>query len=166
MKDIVLLICLMNIFFTDIHAQVDSPCIDTATVYLKNGKCFNEKMGIAFLNSYYCEKQFYFYKNKWIKKNCQPTEILYGSKTINICKNRTYFFFKTKAGSLIAEGNWNIEYFSGYYKDYYLNGNIKSEGEKFSDYKIKKWNYYNAEGKRIREEIYDEKGVLISSSNF
>lgn len=151
---------------TSVSTQSNKSCLDTATVYLKNEKCFNDRMGVAFLNSYYCEKRFYFYTNKWIKKNCQPTEILYGSKKINICKNSTYFLFKTKAGSLIAEGNWNIEYFSGFYKDYYPNGNIKSEGEKFSDCKVNKWNYYNAEGKRIREEIYDEMGILISSSNF
>ncbi|CAN5462291.1 hypothetical protein BH10BAC1_BH10BAC1_16100 [soil metagenome] len=141
----------------------NNSCVDTAIVKLKHFSDFNNQMGVEFLNSYYLKNTFYFYKTRKIKKNAIATEKIYSNGDLTLCKNKSYFYFYTKSGKLVAEGNWFIEFFMGRYKDYYESGRIKSEGCYYSENKDKTWKYYSEEGKLLKQEEYDN-GNLMSST--
>lgn len=64
--------------------------------------------------------------------------------------------FYTPSCELVAEGVWYYQGFNGFYRDYYDNGNIKSEGSFSSnDYKDGIWKYYDKFGNEIRIEEWD-----------
>ena len=156
---VVFYLCFLNSF----SANEKNICVDTAFVIFKKYTDYNKQtLARNFLDSHYLNDTLYYYKNKEIKKRAQPMGKAYGA-TFDVCRGKSYFFFYTKRGKLIAEGNWHIEGFVGSYKEYYKNGNPKLDGFYSGDLKIKLWKYYNESGKLIKEEEYDEKGNLLPS---
>lgn len=74
-----------------------------------------------------------------------------------------YFIFYDEENRIVEEGCWGYEVsFTGYYKSYHTNGNIKEEGYYtelcdstfFPGQKTGKWNYYKADGKLEKQLKY------------
>jgi antitoxin component YwqK of YwqJK toxin-antitoxin module len=62
-------------------------------------------------------------------------------------------------GVVIAEGIVDEKgLYQGFWKEFYLNGNIKSEGEYKNGKKTGKWKYYHENGKIEQEGSYNSKG--------
>lgn len=155
-------LCLLNSF----SANEQKNCIDTAVVLLKKHKDYSPQLlARNFLSSYYFRDTLFYDPSKKIKKKAQPTNKAYGT-VFDVCRNKSYFIIRTNKGKPIAEGYWLIEYFSGQYKEFYKNGNLKFEGFYLGDLKIKNWKYYNESGKLIKEEVHDEKGNVTSTKNY
>src|SRR4051812_22632840 len=78
----------------------------------------------------------------------------------NHCKY--YIFLAKDAKTILEEGWWYRDCFSGFYKKYFENGNIKEQGYYteacdsiyFTGQKIGKWNYYSKDGKSIKTVSY------------
>lgn len=77
-----------------------------------------------------------------------------------------YCRFYYENGNMVQEGvSGNELFFIGKIKSYHQNGIIAEEGS-YSDnfcYRNKKvglWKYYNEQGKLIKEEMYNDKGIL------
>lgn len=107
--------------------------IDSATFSIN---IVGKKKNIFYSNT---EKKFRYKKNKSIWND-----------------NGSYFIFYLykKNGRKLEEGYWAIEaWHDGYYKHYYPNGNIKSEGVYIENQKTGKWIYYDETGTVIKTEF-------------
>jgi antitoxin component YwqK of YwqJK toxin-antitoxin module len=75
----------------------------------------------------------------------------------------TYFIIYADNKNKRKEGYWEVEFFTGYYKEYYSNGNLKAEGtysniEGKETEKVGRWVYYKKNGKTKRVKDYKLSG--------
>ncbi|MBI4945934.1 MAG: hypothetical protein HY840_05990 [Bacteroidetes bacterium] len=84
-------------------------------------------------------------------------------KALEKLVNYPYCKIYDKKHRLIEEGIWTTECFSGKYKSYHNNAVKKSEGMYHCNIKIGNWKYYDKKGKLVKEESYNEDGVLINT---
>lgn len=148
--------------FNSFSLDKGTKCVDTAIVILKKHSDYSHhNLAHNFFDAYYLNDTLYYYNTRKIRKKAISLRKEYDSGRFDICRNKSYFFFYTKEGRLIAEGFWNIEGFEGLSKEYHKNGQLKEEGAYNGDTKINQWSYYDESGKLIKTEKYDEKGNLV-----
>ena len=147
----------------------------TTTIYFANGNIKQIEKTTCSLSEY------------WYSGNpCNPTKEEYENKFIGI----DYFYFARfcENGQMINEYNpngyfqkikeydcdgilkrkytLNGSFFCGEYIEYYKNGNVKTKGIMNSEFKIGKWQYWNEKGELIKEENYDDEGVLLETKKY
>lgn len=152
MKKLIYLLMLIFGLTLNLNAQKNNE--DTLFVFLKNYDDFFTNLEAKLQNSYLLEDSLFLYKTYFIKKN---GILFFKARRYNIesVMGEAYCLFYTKKGLLIAEGAWSFEVFHGNYIEYHENGIKKIEGVFQSGKKIGIWNYYDEEGKLIKEENYN-----------
>lgn len=135
---------------------------DTLTCIFKKYNDFTKKDDLL-VNSYLVGDSLFFYRTKAAKKALTFNQAWDMEHPVMI--GNPYCIFVTKDKKIIAEGYWTFETFYGLVKEYFPNGNLKSEGVYVSGAKDEVWKYYNELGVKITEELYNN-GTLISTKSF
>lgn len=113
--------------------------------------------------SYLVGDSLLFYKPKAVS---HPLIFSQARDTGNpIVSGNSYCIFKIKDEKKIAEGYWSFEVFYGYVREYFTNGETKSEGFYIGGLKDQLWKYYSDSGVLIKEELF-RTGELISSKSY
>jgi antitoxin component YwqK of YwqJK toxin-antitoxin module len=140
MKNKLLIILVFG--FNSLFAQSDK--IDTISIVYEK---FSSVQNLLHVNKFLFKKNGILYLEKRLERKCDndSTNLYYFFYNKNHSNHLYYckFYYKDK---LIEEGIWDLYNFEGYYRSYYKNGKLKSEGNFFMGAEIGKWIYYNKKG--------------------
>lgn len=72
-----------------------------------------------------------------------------------------YRLVDNKTHVLLKDANFREHTIHGYYREWYVNEQIKIQGNYVFNKRIGLWSYWNKDGCLLRDDIYDQRGRLL-----